>query len=68
VRQGLKPGQAILWQVKDGSLVPLTVDTGIIGDKVTEVSGAGLTDGMAIAVPLKRQDTERRRRFGLSLF
>ena len=68
VRKGLKPGQAILWRVDGDSLTPVTVTTGIVGEKATEVSGAGLAEGMAIAVPLKRQDTQRKRRFGLSLF
>ena len=47
---------------------PLTVNTGIIGEKVTEVSGEELVEGMTIAVPLKREDAKRKRRFGLSLF
>jgi len=68
VRKGLKPGQAILWRVDRDSLTPITVATGIIGEKTTEVSGADLADGMAIAVPLKRRDAQRKRRFGLSLF
>ena len=68
VREGLKPGQAILWRVDGDTLIPLTVSTDIIGEKVTEVSGADLADGMPIAVPLRREDVERKRRFGLSLF
>ena len=68
VRAGLKSGQSIVWRVDGATLVPLTVSSGIIGEKLTEVSGAGLSDGMTIAVPLKRQDAERKRRFGLSLF
>jgi len=68
VRAGLRPGQSILWSKSGAELVPLTVSTGIIGEKVTEVSGAGLTEGLSIAVPPRRQDAERRRRFGLSLF
>lgn len=68
VSKGLRSGQAILWRVNGESLVPFTVSTGIIGEKVTEVSGAGLTDDMAIAVPPKRKDSKQRRRFGLSLF
>ena len=68
VRAGLESGQAIVWRVDGETLAPLTVSSGIIGEKRTEVSGAGLSDGMTIAVPLKRQDAERKRRFGLSLF
>ena len=68
VRKGIKSGEAILWQVQDGELLPLTVTTGIIGEKSTEVSGAGLTEGLRIAVPLKRGENKAKRRFGLSLF
>ena len=68
VRAGLESGQAIVWRVDGTTLAPLTVSSGIIGEKRTEVSGAELSDGMTIAVPLKRQDAERKRRFGLSLF
>jgi HlyD family secretion protein len=68
VRAGLKPGQSILWRLDGDTLMPLSVATGIIGEKVTEVSDPGLADGMTIAVPQKRQDAERKRRFGLSLF
>ncbi len=68
MRKDLKPGPAILWRLDGDSLTPLTVTTGIIGEKVTEVDGAELAEGMTIAVPLKRKDAERKRRFGLSLF
>lgn len=68
VRNDLKTGQSILWQVGGESLSPFTVTTGITGEQVTEVSGADLVDGMTIAVPLKRKDAKRKRRFSLSLF
>ena len=68
IRRSLEPGQAILWRVEDGILVPQTVETGIVGDKVTEVIGSGLGEDATVAVPPRRQDAERRRRFGLSLF
>lgn len=68
VRKGLKPSQAILWRVEGTELVPLRIEAGIVGEKVTEVSAKELSEDLAIAVPLKRQDAERRRRFGLSLF
>ncbi len=68
LRKALKPGQSILWQVEGDSLIPITVDTGILGETMTEVSGPGLSEAMSIAVPLKREDREHRRRFGLSLF
>ena len=68
LREELKPGEAVLWRVVGDTLTPLTVATGIIGEKLTEISGADLAEGMAIAVPLKREDVKRKRRFGLSLF
>ena len=68
VRADLKPGEAILWRVDGDTLTPLAVTTGIIGEKVTEVRSTDLSDGMTIAVPLKREDATRKRRFGLSLF
>jgi HlyD family secretion protein len=68
VRKGLKSGEAILWRLDDDTLTPLTVTTGITGEKVTEVSNPELAEGMTIAVPQKRADAERKRRFGLSLF
>ena len=68
VRKGLQPGRAVLWRVEGESLTPVEVTTGIIGEKVTEVSGADLAEGMTVAVPPKRKDAKRKRRFGLSLF
>ena len=68
VRTGLMPGQSILWRLAGDTLTPLTVVTGIIGEKFTEVSAPDLADGMTIAVPQKRKDAVRKRRFGLSLF
>ena len=68
VRKGLKSGEAILWQLDGDTLTPLTVTTGITGEKVTEVNNPDLAEGMTIAEPQKRGDAERKRRFGLSLF
>ena len=68
VRADLDTSQAILWRVKGATLAPVNVATGIIGEEITEVSGTGLAVGMTIAVPVKRKDNDRKRRFGLSLF
>lgn len=68
VRADLKPGEAIVWRVDGRGLTPLTVTTGIVGEKLTEVSGPGLTPDLPIAVPGEREDKKRRRRFGFSLF
>ena len=68
VRKGLKSGEAILWQLDGDTLTPLTVTTGITGEKVTEVNSPDIAEGMTIAEPQKRGDAELKRRFGLSLF
>lgn len=68
VRADLKSGEAVVWRTDGGALAPLTVATGIVGEKLTEVSGPGLTPDLQIAVSGDRKDTKRRRRFGLSLF
>ena len=68
VRKGLKSGEAILWQLDGDTLTPLTVTTGITGEKVTEVNSPDLAEGMTIAEPQKRGDAELKRRFGLRLF
>lgn len=68
LRKDLKPGQGILWRVEDAGLSPTIVTTGIISEKTTEVSSTDIREGTVIAVPLKRQDAKRQRRFGLSLF
>jgi HlyD family secretion protein len=67
LRKDLKPGQGMLWTTVAGQLQPITVSTGIIGEQYVEVSSDRLQAGMAVAVPEKRK-TERKRRFGLSLF
>jgi HlyD family secretion protein len=68
VRAAVAPGESLIWRAEGDDLKPLTVTTGIVGEKLTEVSGAGLADGMQIAMPGARKETARRRRFGLSLF
>jgi len=68
IRKDLAPGQAILWHEAGGTLMPVTVTTGIIGEKDIEVSGAELAEGMSIAVQTGRQDRKRKRRLSLTLF
>jgi HlyD family secretion protein len=69
IRDALKPDEAVLW-VEQGNnqLIPLTVTTGLAGEKETEVIGNKLQEGMQVAVPSKSDSSTRRRRFGLSLF
>jgi HlyD family secretion protein len=68
VRADLASGDAVVWRSEGSRLMPLKVTTGIIGERLTEISAPGLERGLEIAVPGERKETERRRRFGLSLF
>lgn len=67
VRKGLKPGQGLVWTPVADGVEPIKVTTGIIGERFVEVSGEGLAADQEVLVPEKRA-TERKRRFGLSLF
>jgi len=67
LRGNLKPGEAILWRVENGGLKPFTVQTGIVGERATEVIAEGLAEGMQIAVPQKRAKNGTRRRHSLSV-
>jgi len=51
LRAGLKRGEALLWTVKPAGLEPVRVQTGLVGEKETEVTGAELEENLAIAVP-----------------
>ncbi|MBI3776371.1 MAG: efflux RND transporter periplasmic adaptor subunit [Gammaproteobacteria bacterium] len=51
MRTELKRGEALLWVVNPAGLEPLRVQTGLVGEKETEVSGAALEENMTIAVP-----------------
>jgi HlyD family secretion protein len=68
IRDGLRSGEALVWQEQDGQLAPVAVSTGIVGERLTEVRTAELSAGARIAVPGSRAGTERKRRFSLSLF
>lgn len=67
-RTRLAANEAFLWLPEGDDLAPRKVQTGIAGERETEISAAGLQEGMAIAVPATRKDSGQRRRFGLSLF
>jgi HlyD family secretion protein len=68
IRNTMKRSEGLIWVIQGESLQPLPVTIGIVGEKETEISGDDVEEGMAIAVPPKRGDSERKRRFGLSLF
>lgn len=68
IRTKLQSNEAILWLPKGEELTPLKIQVGIIGERETEIRGEDLHEGMTIVLPPKRMESERRRRFGLSLF
>ena len=51
LRAELKRGEALLWMVNPAGLEPVRVQTGLVGEKETEVNGAALEENMTIAVP-----------------
>jgi HlyD family secretion protein len=67
LREGLASDQRIVWALEADGLRPIKVSTGIQGELLVEVRSDELREGMVIAIPEKRK-TERKRRFGLSLF
>jgi len=67
-RLKMAPNQGYIWTEQNNQLVPLKVSLGIVGEKVTEILGDGIQEGLQVAIPLKHADTERKRGFGLSLF
>lgn len=68
LRGKLRPNEGVLWVPEGEALRPLTVALGIAGENETQIIGESITEGLPIALPLKRKDTKRKRRFGLSLF
>lgn len=64
----INANQGFIWTPGDVDLQPIKVDLGIIGEKETEISGDHVTQDMPVAIPPKRGENERKRRFGLSLF
>jgi HlyD family secretion protein len=67
----LKPNEGVIWVPKGNQgeeVKPVKVALGTAGEKETQISGEGIQEGMPVVVPPSRQDNERRRRFGLSLF
>ena len=68
LRRKMKHDEGIIWIPDASELKPLTVSVGIVGEKETEIGGDNVQEDMAVALPPKRSDSERKRRFGLSLF
>lgn len=68
VRTSLHNNEAILWLLNGDELTPHKTTIGIVGERESELMDDDLQEGMSIALPAKRSESERRRRFGLSLF
>lgn len=70
--------EGLIWLPQDDDVTPVHVSIGLIGEKETEISAVdvkkgtdvnvGIKEGTPIALPPKRNEGERKRRFGLSLF
>jgi HlyD family secretion protein len=68
IRKKMPPNEGIVWVPGDKGLEPRQVTIGTMGEKEIEISGENISEGMSVAIPPKRDDAERKRRFGLSLF
>lgn len=51
VRESLQRNQGILWLPSGADVNPRVVDLGLVGERQTEVSGPGATEGMEVVVP-----------------
>ena len=68
LRGELRRGEAILWSPGRGGLRPLRVGTGLVGEKMTEVRGEHIEEGVEVALPETRKDRSPRRHRGWRLF
>lgn len=67
LRAGLDPGEAVVWTPAGAGLEPRRVTLGLVGEQETEIAGDGVNAGLEVAVP-QRQEKQRRRSYGFSLF
>ena len=68
LRFNISSDEAIIWLSDGEQLTSKKVKTGITGEKQTEIRSDDLKEGMAVAIPAKRQEGQRQRKFGLKLF
>jgi HlyD family secretion protein len=68
LRDRLGRNQAIVWLAGADRLRPVIVNTGLVGEEWTEISGDAIAEGVAVAVPGTRKDMRRERRRGVTLF
>jgi HlyD family secretion protein len=67
LRRQLGAGESILWVPVASRLEPRKVQTGLAGDKETEITGTDVAEGMTVVTAL-RKETETRRSRPFSLF
>ncbi|MGD8841959.1 MAG: efflux RND transporter periplasmic adaptor subunit [Gammaproteobacteria bacterium] len=67
LRAGLDAGEAVVWTPAGTGLEPRRVTLGLVGEQETEIAGDGVSAGLPVAVP-QRQEKQRRRSYGFSLF
>jgi HlyD family secretion protein len=68
IRGKMAANEGFIWIPEGENLTPIKVKLGIVGEKETEISGEGVSEDMQVAIPPKKDDKQRSRRFGLSLF
>ncbi len=68
LRGELRRGEAILWSPGRGGLQPLRARTGLVGEKMTEVRGEHIEEGLQVALPETGNDRSPRRHRGWRLF
>lgn len=68
LRAGMKSNEGFIWSVRANELIPIKVTTGLVGEKETEITAANIAEDMPIALAPKRQENDKRRGYGLSLF
>lgn len=68
LRFNINSNEAIVWLPDGEQLKPKKVQTGIAGEKQTEIRSKDIKEGMRVAIPAKRQQGQRKRKFGLKLF
>lgn len=66
LRRELASGESMVWIPSASGLEPRKVSTGLAGEKETEISGTGITEGLSAAIPVRKDAGGRFR--GISLF
>jgi HlyD family secretion protein len=67
LRAGLADDESVVWTPAGAGLEPRRVTLGLVGEHETEVAGEGISAGLPVAVP-QRKEKQRRRSYGFSLF